>query len=228
MTQTAKKAQETNDNRYQHPLTSRWRGTSKSESPRNEHAGTSEGSKELSAARVEEAWGRRKGIKWICGLVFDSKCVEKVWNVLKAKDDGHSVLALEGRKKRREQEKTAMECLRAPQKSHLWQLGLACAWRNDIVWVCAGEDLAVCMCQVYVCEQARKIQDESRSTPPIPKIQSLQDYSNKPLHTGWLHLESCKSKAKISNIDLEPLMENVPYTSLLTLICQQSGTHIGL
>lgn len=43
--------------------------------------------------------------------------------------------------------------------------------------------------------------------PPSPKSKgyclSLQDYSNKPLHTGWLRLGSCKSKAKISNIDLE-------------------------
>lgn len=72
------------------------------ESPREEHAGVFEGSKELSVAPVEEAWGAgRKGIKWICGLLFDSKCAEKVWNVLKAKDDGHSVLSLEGRKRRR-------------------------------------------------------------------------------------------------------------------------------
>lgn len=92
--------------------------------------------------------GGRKGIKWICGLLFDSKCAEKVWNVLKAKDDGHSVLSLEGRKRRREKEKIAMECLRTPQKSLLLQLGLACAWRSDIVWVCAGEDRAACMCQV--------------------------------------------------------------------------------
>lgn len=66
--------------------------------------------------------GETEGIKWICGLVFDSMCVE-VWNILKAKDDGHSVLALEGRKRRSEKKKIAMECLRAPQKSHLWQLG---------------------------------------------------------------------------------------------------------
>lgn len=57
MTQTAKKAQETNDNQNQHPLMSRWRGTSKSESPREEHAGVFKGSKELSVAPVEEAWG---------------------------------------------------------------------------------------------------------------------------------------------------------------------------
>lgn len=46
---------------------------------------------------------------------------------------------------------------------------LACAWKSDIVWVCAGENLAAFMCQVCVCEQARKNQDESRSSPPIPK-----------------------------------------------------------
>lgn len=87
--------------------------------------------------------------------------------------------------------------------------------------VCWGGPSSLHVSGVYVNKQER-----FRMSPdPLPHPQlskgyclSLQDCSNKPLHTEWLRLGSCKSKAKISNVDLEaPDGECAPY--LLPSLC---------